>query len=1140
MKYLIDPDFAQTLFDRVLEASTLQDTSSRFLHYRKVLEELFLELTKPTNRFFSDLFSRTTYVFEEENVDVRIRRAVDFTRKRANSVIHERDNYNISEEDELFCIKNLATAIQYFSRLQIPYAVKNTYEARLAEIRETEPPKNSPPKQEYYDFYAIVEKVEPARDTNHGRKLRCQNDEFGAFTLWLWNNKDEKGFGSDLTPFADLVKGLEYARIYVTKVQAYPNKENEFFATTSSLIVLHPDYLIEAKSLSECIQSNGGNPYSHLLSRFDKGEASPAMLIGTLVGKRLDDMSRANGYAYLNTFTNFMQEQAFGFLVLADNDGVYTNETVHEIYNTAMSHDNNIRQHVESVVGKTIYIEPTFISAQYGLLGRLDALYEDKNNPNHKEVLELKSGSPLANGVWPNHEAQTLAYDLMLRSVYPNRTGTNAILYSKPTDEPPLRHVDPRMFYNKLRLLMTRNVIVANELKLSLGNMDPLERLVRDDVQVPKFSQELLVGFKRTYQQLTPLEKAYFQEFTAFAFRELRIAKMGPEDPLSNSRGFASLWKLSKAQKLSNYDALVNLTIKKVVDNSILELELPKDELFSNSISGMRAGDTIVLYPTPEPENLNPLHSQILKGNIEELQHDRIKVKLIHEQVDGSYFKSSKLWAVERDFSESSYKEWLLSLYRFMETTPDHKKLIFGQIEPKFEQRKFNPIPELNSNQNEIVARALNAKNYFLIQGPPGTGKTSRVLCNIVDQLIKGTENVLVIAFTNRAVDEICEKLTEKLNDESLLIRLGRKSTLPNSWQTLAESLKLNALHERVLKARVVVSTQSSFASSMDLLKLKSFDTLIVDEASQLTELHLVGLLHHFKRFILIGDEKQLPAVVLQSEAKSETKSPLLIEIGLPNLRDSLFTRLLLNAQQKGWHAAHGLRRQHYRMHEDIAHFINHRFYDSQLESGRPGQKAPIEKFREDSSDPIERALARNRMLFIPSPKENRSKVNEYEAQVVKRVLETIKRGYGSAFSLGSKSNALASSTTTTDEGQVKHNTSKIDPTVGVITPFRAQMATIRKHLGPEYNDLMVDTVERYQGSERDVIIISYALSSPVQLQSVSSFGPGEVDRKLNVALSRAKEFVIITGNEDVMHKHQHMGVLLDEIRDKGGYLELE
>ena len=255
--------------------------------------------------------------------------------------------------------------------------------------------------------------------------------------------------------------------------------------------------------------------------------------------------------------------------------------------------------------------------------------------------------------------------------------------------------------------------------------------------------------------------------------------------------------------------------------------------------------------------------------------------------------------------------------------------------------------------------------------------------------------------------------------------------------------------------------------------------------------------------------------------------------------RIPLFTRLLLNAQQKGWDAAHGLLRQHYRMHEDIAHFINHRFYNSQLQSGRHGQKAPIERFSKESSDPIEQALARNRIIYIPSPKENRSKINEYEAQVVKRVLDTVRQGYGDAFTLGAGTDPASSTTAGNNEVAADNNPPKAEPTVGVITPFRAQMATIRKYLGPEFHALTVDTVERYQGSERDVIIISYALGSPVQLQSVSSFGPEEVDRKLNVALSRAKEFVIITGTEEVMRQHQHIVVLLDEIRDKGGYLEL-
>ena len=1108
----IDIDFGKALFERVFEATKhTESLKTRFLSYRQILEELFKELTRDENRFFSNLFARTKFIFNTYNTPEYIQRGVDFTRRTTNKIVHPTD-YTLKDTDELYCIKNLCLALKHFSDVPVPSKLKETYEPGLAKNTENKAEQVSFPKQESYHFYAIVTQVLPANENPKTRKILCENEDFGVFSLLLWDNRDENGFGSDLTPFAALIQDLPYAKIYVTDAKAYPNRDNEFYTTVPSLVVLEPDYFIEAKSLAECIQVNGGNPAIHLLSRFDKGSLSEAMLIGTLVGNLLDDMSREPQYIYQDTFKKFMKEQAFSLLILANQNGTYNRTAIRNIYDAAQAHETNIRSQIRSAIGKTIYIEPTFVSAEYGLLGRLDALYEDKQDSKRKDILELKSGRAPNQGMYPNHEAQAQAYNLMLKSVYPDRVGTSSILYSNCREGNPVRHVESSKFLDKLRLLMVRNEIVANEIKLGLGNVVPLYALCHSEAAIPNFSIPVRDAFKRTYQSLPSLERAYFEEYVAFTFRELRIAKLGSEDTQDGNRGFAALWKRSKSQKMADYDALVNLTIRSISENSILELSFPKTDLFNSTVSGLRAGDAVVLYPTPDPEILNPLRSQILKGSLTEVNPDGVKVALINKQVDESYFRSCALWAVERDFSESGYKEWLLALYRFMGTSSEHKALVFGQTAPAVEEQTYPPNPQLNANQNEIASQALNAKNYYLIQGPPGTGKTSQVLREIVLRLTKKGEHILVLAFTNRAVDEICQMLAKNLAEQDF-IRLGRNKTGANNWQQLAGSLKLNELNERLSSARVVVSTQASFASSMDILTVKPFDTLVVDEASQLTEPHLVGFLHRFKRFILIGDEKQLPAVVLQDESKSQTKSDELKAIGLPNLRESLFTRLLLNAQKKGWNHCYGLLEQHYRMHQDIASFINRRFYDSKLVCGQPRQKEPIQQFSPDGTSAIEQKLARNRVIFIPSRKELSSKVNEYEASIVKSIVTVLQERYGTQF----------------------------DPekTVGVITPFRAQMATIRKNLGKDFQKLTVDTVERYQGSERDIIVISYALRSHSQLQSISSIGPGGVDRKLNVALSRAKEFLLITGCEEVLRKHNHISALLDEIKQQGGYLDL-
>jgi len=1110
MKF-ISPELGQSLFERVYEVSALNNLGSkeRLPKYRVILEDLFKELTKDENQFFSNLFARSEYIFKNYGTPAPIRKNADSLRLLANKIVHN-SAFEPSVNDEPFSIRNLCTVLSHFSNVSIPEKLKAIYEPFLRNYFETVKTRPKPPVRESYAFYALVTSVLPAHEFAKNRILVCENEEFGTFKLLLWNKLDDTGFGSDLTPFADMV--WPFATLYVTEVYRHAERDDEYNTSAKSLVVLEPDYLIEVKNLSECVQSNGSNPYINLLGRFSKGEINPSQITGNLVGAVLDDCSREDDYNYRRTFERYMRANAFGMLVIANENGAYSRANIVNIFNNALEHESNIKKLQLDRKSKKAYIEPTFISAEYGLLGRLDALYEDPADANRKDVLELKSGSPPSQGMWKNHEAQTIGYDLLLSSVFPARHGISAILYSKASGkEQALRFVSGDRFLERQKLLMLRNQIVANEIKLSLGHKAPIQAIsLNGALPIPKYSEAHVEEFSRIYGALNPLDRTYFEEYIRFVFKELRIAKMGSEEIKDSNRGFASLWKRSKSEKISDYDALVYLTIDKITENSIIELPFPDHTLFPSGISGLRKGDSVVLYPTPDPEELNPLRSQILKGTLSEILTDRIIVNLISKQVDVQYFSTCKFWAVERDFRESSYRDMLLSLYQFVKSSPEYKGLIFGKTVPKFDDLPFVTNPALNANQNEIIQKALNAKDYYLIQGPPGTGKTSTVLRDIINRLNQRGEQIMVLAFTNRAVDEICKMLVKI---EGLdFIRIGRGGLEPYTFQKLSDELNLADLHSRLIAAKVIVSTQSSFASNLDILQVKTFDTLVVDEASQLLEPQLVGYLSHFKRFILIGDENQLPAVVLQDQISSRTEKSELHEIYLTDLRESLFNRLLTNAQQKKWEC-YGMLTHHFRMHEEVADFINRAFYGSQLVAGLERQKEGIKQFDPNSENLIEQTLATNRVVFIPSKKEIHSKINDFESDIATQVVNLIRQKRKADFNL--------------------------ENSVGIIAPFRAQMANIKRLLPKELHQLSVDTIERYQGSERDVIVLSFAVRNAAQLKSVESLSQNDVDRKLNVALSRAREAIIITGCEEVLRKSKHIAALLDDIRAKGGYLEM-
>ena len=242
-------------------------------------------------------------------------------------------------------------------------------------------------------------------------------------------------------------------------------------------------------------------------------------------------------------------------------------------------------------------------------------------------------------------------------------------------------------------------------------------------------------------------------------------------------------------------------------------------------------------------------------------------------------------------------------------------------------------------------------------------------------------------------------------------------------------------------------------------------------------------------KFILIGDHKQLPAVVLQSKESSEVFDEGLRNIGLYNLKDSLFERLYRSHLSEDDFMALDMLCRQGRMHPGVASFPNQAFYAGKL------QPVGLSHQQEYIPTPV---------LFIPSQRDTSSlsgKTNLYEARIVADWAEQIWNEFPETFNA--------------------HRT------LGIITPYRSQIALIRKMLQekgiPELLDVSVDTVERYQGSERDVIIYSFCVNHRYQLKflpNLTEENGVQIDRKLNVALTRARKRLVVTGVPELLKEN--------------------
>jgi DNA replication ATP-dependent helicase Dna2 len=669
-----------------------------------------------------------------------------------------------------------------------------------------------------------------------------------------------------------------------------------------------------------------------------------------------------------------------------------------------------------------------------------------------------------------------------------------------------------------------RNLLIALERR-----MTALDELPDDaygflaNVNIPEvkgFVVQQLADFNRTFQEASELEKRYFMAFVAFVAREQYIAKVGIE---GNERmnGLASLWLSSQADKEQSFEILRGLSlVSEKASSEKPRLYFQRTEQ-TNPLANFRKGDNVVLYPSLGEED-NVLNHQIFKGFITDINAQTVEVALHYRQSNSKPFTRNLSWNAEKDTLDKSFTNLHQALFRFLKM-PKAKRDLFLGLTPPAESLAPRPSfvfgnPNLSHDQQHLLTKILQTRDYFLLVGPPGTGKTKFMLAELVRYLLFHTqETVLLLAYTNRAVDEICDALHDFAEGQYLRIANEHSTEERYIGHLLDELAQKAASRKEILSIlqgrRILVATISKLLSNPILLELVKVDTAIVDEASQVLEPYLAGILPLMGRFILIGDHKQLPAVVQQSTEQSALNSELLAKIGLKNRRNSLFERLYNLAVEQGWTWAYDHLQHQGRMHEEICTFPSQTYYDGKLLllPGDHGiwQRQPLAYQLPPSPSDLERFLAQHRMAYFHQPTDagGNSKTNQYEARQICELVQAFHRLYEATAERFDKD------------------------TIGIITPFRAQIGMIRHVLGeanPLYADFTIDTVERYQGGARDIILFSVCANTFGQMDQIVSASDDEtVDRKLNVAITRARRHFILVGNEQLMLSNPYYAALI-------------
>ncbi len=911
-------------------------------------------------------------------------------------------------------------------------------------------------------------------------------------------------------------------------------------------IVLEPDYLIDTSAIAECFQNYGQSHLHYFRRRFEQTANSQHILLGNLANFFLDEFifsDNPESLEFNDSFLKAFKQKPFEFTSCNDIKQVADFRT---FMTKARTQFTNIKRVVtqdfpqNNIDVHKCTLEPSFFSEKFGFQGRLDLLQlPDSENGNCK-IIELKSGGlpyPKEDSgkIAINHEVQTAIYRLIIQSVfgYNEKSITSAILYSAAENKGENLRLAAAYRTLEKEIINLRNLIVTTEHDLYTGNYEDVEKLFSEICNLdnygrtPDFFTKQIADFHRIVSNISDTERHYFFRFIAFLSRELYIQKVG-DDYFESNKSTASFWNTEFNDKIDSFDVVSDLEIKEI-DDTGQDMKILFERKSPSDFINFREGEICILYPHEKITD-SALSNQILKGTIAEISPSHILLKFRYKQKNKTFLKKYTSWAIEHDKLDHAYNNMYKSLYTFMSSPVDKRKILLGVKESEYTNVNTQQVDTDNiilNKQNYIIDKAIAASDYFLIVGPPGTGKTSIFARRLIEHYYNNTQdNILIIAYTNRAVDELCESINQAFSCDNKecdnYIRIGTELSCDQHYryrllQNIADKAKSrDELREIINNHRLFIGTLASITGKPELFDIKKFNLSIIDEASQILEPQIIGILPQVDKFIMIGDHKQLSTITLQNQNKSRSNNESLNIIKLFDCGESLFERLYRICQSNKWEHAYDTLVYQGRMHLKLAEFPNLAFYDNILLPANTWQHNPLSFDVFDYQNIYEEIVNKKRLHFINCVEYTNTlsdKINYAEAGLVIELSKAILKNY-------------------------KVNNLDFDPakTLGIITPYRNQIALLRHKFHetgiPEFQNIMIDTVERYQGSQREIIILSFCINKPYQLDFFCNLNNDKtVDRKLNVAITRARQQLFLIGNEYILAQNPIYKSLLEYIK---------
>lgn len=522
------------------------------------------------------------------------------------------------------------------------------------------------------------------------------------------------------------------------------------------------------------------------------------------------------------------------------------------------------------------------------------------------------------------------------------------------------------------------------------------------------------------------------------------------------------IWRLPLEQRVAEGEAIANVRIEQV-ETYRLKLSFPEN------LSKFRPSDTLRLHRgDPADEDASTI------CEVEEELNGGMVVLRGYGQ-DFSDLIPGNGWILDRNLVDVRFIQ--LNILNQIASSPSlqerFESLVEGRTPPEMDAARVQQAANMagqwgfNRSQREAFANAFGAENYALIQGPPGTGKTW-VLAHLAAELAKEGQNVLITAFTHRAINNALRKIVSA-TDYPQVIKVGQRKyaedlgPVPNFENFIQSPYFFNP--------HGVIVGGTCFAVRTKRLMDVAFDTVIFDEAGQMPlPLAFAGMLSG-RKAIFIGDHQQMPPIITAEHSPEWVKKSIfevLFETAPGTMLDTT-----------------------YRMNQAINAFPSRNFYHNKLKTA-PSARSRKLQLKSKPTHFAEILDPEIPEVFVEIAHSGRGMRSPEEAEIAAGLaLEAVKCGLPAQ-------------------------------EIAIVAPYRAQGRLIRQRLREMaeeqalngIQDIVVDTVERIQGQERDLVILSLTTSSPQHAAERAAFY--FQPNRLNVSITRARVKRIVLGSPDL------------------------